>query len=85
MTILFSRWIFSIVRASAGDIHALTIVVRGNHVRLHDFAVDGNREKLESRRGRIREGAAGLFRPGIGAGPGGRSPANRRSTRRRSQ
>jgi len=41
----------SLLRA-ASDFHGRAlIVVRGNHVRLHDFAVDGNREQLESRLG----------------------------------
>jgi hypothetical protein len=41
----------SVLRAAA-DFHGRAlIVVRGNHVRLHDFAVDGNREQLESRLG----------------------------------
>ena len=39
----------SVLRAAA-DFHGRAlIVVRGNHVRLRDFDVDGNREKLESR------------------------------------
>jgi hypothetical protein len=39
----------SVLRAAA-DFHGRAlIVVRGNHVLLHDFAVDGNREVLESR------------------------------------
>jgi Right handed beta helix region len=41
----------SVLRAAA-DFHGRAmIVVRGNHVLLHDFAVDGNREKLEARLG----------------------------------
>jgi Right handed beta helix region len=41
----------SVLRAAA-DFHGRAlIVVRGNHVLLRDFAVDGNREKLESRLG----------------------------------
>jgi hypothetical protein len=41
----------SVLRAAA-DFHGRAlIVVRGNHVLLRDFAVDGNREKLETRMG----------------------------------
>jgi Right handed beta helix region len=41
----------SVLRAAA-DFHGRAmIVVRGNHVLLRDFTVDGNREKLESRLG----------------------------------
>jgi hypothetical protein len=41
----------SVLRAAADFQGRALIVVHGNHVRLHDFAVDGNREKLESRLG----------------------------------
>jgi hypothetical protein len=41
----------SVLRAAADFQGRALIVVRGNHVRLHDFEVDGNREKLESRLG----------------------------------
>src|ERR1039457_6360271 len=41
----------SVLRAAADFQGPALIVVRGNHVRLRDFAVDGNREKLESRLG----------------------------------
>jgi hypothetical protein len=41
----------SVLRAAADFAGSALIVVRGNHVLLHDFAVDGNREKLESRLG----------------------------------
>jgi hypothetical protein len=41
----------SVLRAAADFAGTALIVVRGNHVLLHDFAVDGNRDKLESRRG----------------------------------
>jgi hypothetical protein len=41
----------TVLRAAA-DFHGRAlIVVRGNHVLLRDFAVDGNREKLEARTG----------------------------------
>ena len=41
----------SVLRAAA-DFHGRAlIVVRGNHVLLRDFAVDGNRQKLETRMG----------------------------------
>ncbi len=39
----------SVLRAAADFKGRALIVVRGNHVLLHDFAVDGNREKLEAR------------------------------------
>ena len=41
----------SVLRAAADFEGRALIVVRGNHVLLHDFTVDGNREKLESRLG----------------------------------
>jgi hypothetical protein len=41
----------SMLRAAADFEGRALIVVRGNHVLLHDFAVDGNREKLEPRLG----------------------------------
>jgi hypothetical protein len=41
----------SVLRAAADFQGRALIVVRGNHVLLHDFAMDGNREKLESRLG----------------------------------
>jgi hypothetical protein len=41
----------SVLRAAADFQGRALIVVRGNRVLLHDFAVDGNRDKLESRRG----------------------------------
>jgi hypothetical protein len=41
----------SVLRAAADFQGRALIVVRGNHVWLHDFAVDGNREQLESRLG----------------------------------
>jgi hypothetical protein len=41
----------SVLRAAA-DFHGRALIeVRGNRVRLHDFTVDGNREKLETRAG----------------------------------
>jgi hypothetical protein len=41
----------SVLRAAADFEGRALIVVRGSHVLLHDFTVDGNREKLESRLG----------------------------------
>ncbi len=41
----------SVLRAAADFRGRALIVVRGNHVLLRDFEVDGNREKLESRLG----------------------------------
>jgi hypothetical protein len=41
----------SVLRAAADFRGRALIVVRGNHVVLRDFTVDGNREKLESRLG----------------------------------